>query len=154
MLLRTLVNATWPSVTPSEAEFYGFKPIRYSSKPRLTNLQLRPKEPVTLLYVLELVLLADGYSRNMAVPRKKISIPKKMVPQSLLQLLGRLEHGKWESTFQDAVWEITNSPKFKQPPHVQCIVENFAMAAFGIHWFTTASLRALFLVALGNARPL
>jgi hypothetical protein len=150
MLLRTLVNAAWPSVTPSEAEFYGFKPIHYSGK--LTNLQLRPKEPVTLLYALELVLLADGYSRNIAVPRKKISIPRTMVTQSLLQLLRRLDSGKWESMFQDAVGEITNAPIFKQPPHVQCIVENFAMAAFGIHWYTTASLRALFLVALGNAR--
>jgi hypothetical protein len=151
MLLRTLVNAAWPTVTSSEAQFYGFTPIHYSGK--LTSLQLRAKEPVTLLYVLELVLLADGYSRNMAVARKKISIPKKMVPVRLFNLLGRLDSGKWETTFQDAVREITNSPKLKQPPHVQCIVENFAMAAFGIHWFTTASLHALFLVALGNARP-
>jgi|ERR1700761_1438369 len=151
MLLRTLVNAAWPTVTSSEAQFYGFTPIHYSGK--LTSLQLRAKEPVTLLYLLELVLLADGYSRNMAVARKKISIPKKMVPVRLFNLLGRLDSGKWETTFQDAVREITNSPKLKQPPHVQCIVENFAMAAFGIHWFTTASLHALFLVALGNARP-
>ncbi|KAJ7220454.1 hypothetical protein GGX14DRAFT_388887, partial [Mycena pura] len=93
MLLRTLVNAAWPTVTPSEAQFYGFTPIHYSGN--LTSLQLRAKEPVTLLYVLELVLLADGYSRNMAVARKKISIPKKMVPAQDLDEPSAADANMW-----------------------------------------------------------
>lgn len=135
------MKASWALVTPDEAEFYGYTPIRDNTK--LTKLKLRPNEPVTLLYMLELVLLATEWPHSMTeVPRKKTPVPKTLVPQTLIQLLEQLTGDKLESVYDTALQAIADIGKLKQPEHLQCMVENFTMAVFGLYWYTSASLYA------------
>ncbi|KAJ7190055.1 hypothetical protein GGX14DRAFT_580152 [Mycena pura] len=131
-LLRTLVKACWPSVTPDESEFYGYTRLRENTE--LTKLRLRPNEPVTMLYMLELVLLATGWPYRISeTPRKKTPIPETLVPQKLVQLLDQLTGDKLKSVYVTAVQAIKNTGELRQPKHLQCMVEILAMAVFGLY---------------------
>lgn len=132
------MKASWPTVTPDEEKFYGYKPLRPGENP--TNLKLRPNEPVTLLFVLELVLLATGSPYSISgTPRKKTPMPEDQVPQRITEILGQFT---LESVFDRALCAIANTEKLKQPRHLLCMVQNFALTVFGLHWYTTASLCA------------
>jgi hypothetical protein len=135
------VKACWPSVTPDESEFYGYTRLRANTD--LTKLRLRPNEPVTMLYMLELVLLATGWPYRISeTPRKKTPRPETLVPQKLVQILDQLTGDKLKSVYVTAVQAIKNTGELRQPKHLQCMVENLAMAVFGLYWYTTASLCA------------
>ncbi|KAJ7219924.1 hypothetical protein GGX14DRAFT_389340 [Mycena pura] len=141
-LLRTLVKACWPSVTPDESEFYGH--TRLCENTELTKLKLHPNEPVTMLYTLELVLLAMGWPYRISeTPSKEDSNTRDTGAPKLVQLLDQLTGDKLKSVYVTAVQAIENTGKLKQPKHLQCMVENLAMVVFGLYWYTTASLCAL-----------
>lgn len=132
------MKASWPSVTPDEAEFYCHKPHRENFEP--TKLKLRPSEPITLLYMLELVLLATEWPYSISeAPRKKIPIPDTLVPKKLVQLLDQLAGDKLGSVYVAALEAIGDAETSK---HLECMVENFALTVFALHWYTRASLYA------------